>query len=83
MSMRAVQVAHSLYYRAARGRVKRFEELLHLPAELRFDTTAGFTDARRSRVNVSAVTYLLLIVLAVADVAGGVAALLSSGTPGP
>jgi len=76
LSMRAVQVAHSRYYRAARGRVKRFDDLLHLPADLRFDTTAGFTGRRRPRVNVAVVTYLLLTVLAVADIAGAVAALI-------
>jgi len=83
LSMRAVQVAHNRYYRAARGRVKRFEELLDLPADLRFDTTAGFTGRSRPKVNVAAVTYLLLTALAMADIAGAVATLLSSGATAP
>jgi hypothetical protein len=60
--------------------VKRFEELLALSSEVRFDTTAGFAVRRRPKVNVSAVTHLLLAVLAVAHIAGAVAALLSSGS---
>jgi hypothetical protein len=83
LSMRAVQVAHSRYYRAARGRVKRFEELLSIPNDLQFDTTTGFTGRQRPKVNVSAVTYLLLTVLAVADITGAVAALLSPVTAIP
>ena len=75
LSMRAVQVSHG-YYRATRNRVRRVEDALDLPADLRFDTTAGFTGRRRPRVNVTAVVYLLLTALAVADIAGAVAALM-------
>lgn len=70
LSARAIQVTHD-YYRAARGRVSRFEDRLGLPDDERFDTTAGLRRAGRSvPVNATAVTYLLLAGLAVADVAG-------------
>jgi hypothetical protein len=75
LSARAIQISHS-YYRVTRARVRRFEEKLDLDRELRFDTTAGFRGARKSiRVNVTAVTYLLLASVAAADVVGIVAAL--------
>jgi hypothetical protein len=69
LSARAIQVSHG-YYRAARARLQRFETALDLQPEMRFDTTAGLAHARRPTVNVTAVTYLLLAVLAAADIAG-------------
>jgi hypothetical protein len=71
LSARAVQVAH-LYYRATRDRVRRVERELTVPQAALVDTTRGFADTRRPRVNVQAVVYLLLGGLAVADVIAAV-----------
>lgn len=77
LSIRAVQVSHH-YFRATRDRVRSFETELGLPGDLRFNTTSGFADRPRPRinVNVTVVVYMLLGVLASADVAGAVAALM-------
>lgn len=76
LSMQAIRVTHG-YYRNARDRVRRFEAELAIPQHLRMDTTAGLRSPRqRIRVNATAVTYLLLAALAVADAVGIVASVL-------
>jgi len=73
--VRASQVAHG-YYRQARDWVRRIEATLSLDEDFRFDTTPGLAGRRSARINVSAVNYLLLGVVAVADAAGVLAALM-------
>lgn len=73
LSIRAAHVAHG-YYRVTRDRVRRFELALELDEPLRFDTTPGFADQRRTRINVTMVNYLLLTAVGVADLVGVVAA---------
>jgi hypothetical protein len=75
LSMRAVLVTHD-YYRAARNHMKRLEKALALPGDVQLDTTQQMRDGRTRSVNVTAVSYLLLAVVAVADVVAAVASLL-------
>lgn len=77
LSIRAVEVMHG-YYRQARDRVRRFETSLDLPVGQRFDTTPGQQGRRSSRINVTAVSYLVLSAVACADVLGVVTAFVIS-----
>lgn len=57
------------YYRAARDRMRRVEEMENIPLEIRVDTTATLGKRRRS-VSVTQLIYLLTAAVCVADVAG-------------
>jgi hypothetical protein len=58
----AVRTQHG-YYRAARDRLRRVEEVLEVPADLWADTTS--TGGRSRLVSVNQVVYLLLGLVAV------------------
>ncbi len=67
-SIFAVRAQHA-YYRAARNRMQRAEDVLGVPTTLRVDTTA--TLGRRGRfVSVQQIVYLLLGALAVSNAVG-------------
>lgn len=68
MSIVAVAVQHG-YYRRARDRMRRIENLLPLPPELRLDTTANLGGRKRA-VSVNQIVYLLLGAIVVANIIG-------------
>ena len=68
LSILALRTQHD-YYRAARDRMRRVEETLRIPADLRADTTSTLGDRSRL-VSVTQVVYLLFVILAVSDAVG-------------
>ena len=73
LSIAAVHVMHG-YYRAARDRMRRVEEDVVLPSSQRVDSTATL-GRRVRRISVNQIIYLLLGVVALADLLAGVYAL--------
>ena len=73
-SIFAIRTAHN-YYRAARDRMRRVENFVHVPDELRTDTTTSLGGPRR-RVSVNQVVTFIFATIAIADIAGVVVALL-------
>ncbi|WP_139980295.1 hypothetical protein [Nocardioides litoris] len=56
------------YYRAARDRVRRIEETIELPLGWKTDTTATM-GGRKRRASVTQLVYLLLVAVAIVDLA--------------
>ena len=65
MTFMVHRVQHG-YYRKARDRMRRIEGNLHLPNDVRVDTTSTLSGDTRS-ISVTQVIYLLLVAIAVAD----------------
>ena len=74
MTMFVVRVQHS-YYRAARDHMKRIEAEVNIPVTQRLDTTSTL-GARKRKVSVNQMVYLLLGALAVANTWGLVSRLI-------
>ena len=68
LSLFATRQAHD-YYRAARDRMRRVEELLNVPHEARTDTTSTL-GGRKRRASVKQVVDLLFVALAIAHLTG-------------
>ncbi len=70
LSAAVVRQQHD-YYRAARDHMRRVEDRYHVPPDERLDTTSTL-GRRRRKVSVNQVVYLLLALIAAADLGGAV-----------
>ncbi|GIF24762.1 hypothetical protein BJ973_007025 [Actinoplanes tereljensis] len=87
LSAAVTKVQHS-YYRAARGRMQRFEARLGIERELRVDTTPTMGSRLKRIGRITTMLYLVFAVTAVLDVMGFIVAVDSANSapaviPGP